>query len=101
MIGLKEIERARFLARRVCELHAVLADERALLELLQQAHALKCEVSVSHQRFAYMVPRESLLFEQHDAAAFARQNAGHRTTRRPAANDDHIVVSFGFHLFYT
>src|SRR6266487_3406455 len=44
-----------------------------------------------------MMPRESLLFKKHDLAALACQDAGNRATRRPATNNDHIVVSVHFH----
>src|SRR6185295_11080653 len=63
MIRFEEIKRARFAARGVCELNAVLANEWTLLELLENSHSLKGPVSIGHQRFADVVPREFFLLE--------------------------------------
>ena len=63
MIRFKEIKGTRLFTGGVRELHAVFTYERALLQFFQQPHALKRKVSVGHQRFADVMPREALLFE--------------------------------------
>ena len=96
--GLEKIERARLLARRVRELDAVLADERAFLELFQESHALEGPVSIGHQRFTNVMTWELFFFKEHDAAAFAGEDAGYSAARRTAADYDNVITIFiSFH----
>src|SRR6185503_7269330 len=69
MHGFEEIERTRFLARRVSKLDAVLSYEWALFQLVDQTHAPECPISVSHQRLADVMTGKNLFFEQDYLAA--------------------------------
>src|SRR5688572_2827721 len=100
MAGLKEIERTRFLAGRICELDAIFPHKRALSHLFQEAHALKRKIGVGHQRFTDVVPRKSCLLEKHNFPALARQDTGDATTCRPTTNDDYIIVSINLHFVF-
>ena len=79
MHGFEEVERPRLFARGVRKLHAVLAHERTLLELLEQAHATKRPVGVGHQRLADVMARKYFLLEEDYLAPFARQHTGNGT----------------------
>src|SRR4029079_9358262 len=101
MIGLEKIEGARFLALRVRELNAILADKRALLELIQKAHALKRPVSVGHQRFAYMMAREFFFLEDNTRKPCAGENAGTTAAGRASPHHNNIVIIRNyFHIRY-
>src|SRR6478672_12073110 len=72
MHSLKEVKRARLLARRIRKLHAVLAHKRTVAQLLQQPHAPEGPVSVGHQRLTDVMTRKHFLLKQDHLATFAR-----------------------------
>ena len=93
MHGFEEIERARLFTRWICKLDTVLADERTVLQFLEQAHAPKGPVGVSHQRFADVMTRKHFFLKQDHLAAFARQNAGNGTPRGSTTHHDDVKIS--------
>src|SRR6185295_5232173 len=90
MVRFEEVEGTRFTSRRVCELNAVFNYKLALFQLLKKPHSLEGPIGICHQRFADVVTRELLLFEQDYFAAFAGEDAGDRAAGRTPTHDDHI-----------
>jgi len=61
--SLKEVERARLLAGRICKLDTVLPNKWTLLQFLEQSETLKRPLRVSHQRLANVMSRKYFFLE--------------------------------------
>ena len=86
-----EIERRGRAAGSAEELHAVFPDERAFLQLFEDAKAFERPVGSRHQRLADLKPWKLLAFEQQDPMTIPGDQRRDRTSCRAAADHNDIV----------
>src|SRR6185437_13863725 len=97
MDSFEEVERSRFFSGGIRKLHTVLPNKRTCLQFFEYTQTSKRPVSISHQRFADVMTRKDFFLEKNYLAAFACENAGHRTPCGSTTHYDDVEIIIGIH----